>query len=119
MGTGKIQFQPVRNGGQLLRDRDKFLNRAAENRDEQKPIVGHSQAGKTFKRFVHPWIGQADGIHEATRRELTVDRLAITCARLHTNTFSGDHADLRHGIDHPLNNGWGGRHNARGDSERS
>ena len=57
VGTGKIQFQSVRNGGQLLRDRDKFLNRAAENGDEQKPIVGHSQARKTFKRFVHPRVG--------------------------------------------------------------
>ena len=63
------------------------------------------------------WVGQANRVDETARCVLTVDGLSVSEARLKTDAFCRDHANLRDRIDHPLNNGRRGGHNPRWDRE--
>ena len=78
VGTGQVQLQPVRYRCQDLCHLDKFLDAAAENRGEQKPVGGHPQLGHQFRRLVGSRVGQAYRVDETAGRVLAQHRLAVT-----------------------------------------
>ena len=119
MRAGQVEFQAVGHRRQDFRDGHEFLETAAENGCQQKPVCGDLERRQRRPRLLRPRIGQSHGIDEAARCVLAVDRLAIPRARLQSDTLGSDHADLGHMVKNVLDNRGGGRDDARGYRERA
>ena len=93
--AGQIQFETVGVGREPLRDLDEFLNRPAENRNQQEPLRRQRDLLKLTGEAVRARIRQADRVHEAARRVLRENRLAVAFARARADAFRRQHAELR------------------------
>ena len=93
--AGQIQFQPVAIRRESLRHADEFVNRTAENRNQQKAIRRQRDLLDLPRKFLRTRIRQTDRVHEAARRVLRENRLAVAVARQQPDAFRRDDTDLR------------------------
>ena len=115
MRAGQIQLYSIGHGRQLAGNRDKFLDRSTENRDQQETIVGDVELAQAAQCLLDTRISQTDGVDKATWCELAVNRLAIAQPGRQANTFRRNDPDFWHGIHHALNDGRGCGDDAGGD----
>ncbi len=117
--AGQVQLEAVRDRRENFRHRHELLDTAAENRGQQETVRGYFQGRQHLPRCLCARVGQPDRIDEAARRVLAVHRFAIARARLQADALGGDHAHLRHMVEHILDDGCRGGDDAGGNRERA